>query len=90
MNWNKRKIFYKKQNYKIIFTSSEDYKLSKWKTIYEPIVNKKSKLSSKRNNISLKSNSSSDKSIIDDSDDGEEHIDAKKDKLLCGKCLLLK
>jgi superfamily II DNA or RNA helicase len=86
--WNKRKVFYKKQNYKIVYTTTDDYKLNKWKTLFEPITNKKFK-NQKKKNISCKSNSSSDKSIVDESDDDEE-ISNKKDKLLCGKCLLIK
>jgi hypothetical protein len=47
----------------------------------------KPKLSKKTN--SIRSNSSSDKSITQDSD-SEEEVDDKnpKDKYLCGKCLL--
>ena len=86
--WNKRKVFYKKQNYKIVYTTTDDYKLNKWKTLFEPITNKKFK-NQKKKNISCKSNSSSDKSIVDESDDDEE-ISNNKDKLLCGKCLLIK
>jgi superfamily II DNA or RNA helicase len=83
--WYKRKTFYKKQNYKIIYASIEDYKIDKWKTVFEPIVNKKQR-SVQKKNISCKSNSSTDKSIAEDSD-GEE-VTEPKDKLLCGKCFL--
>ena len=44
----------------------------------------------KKKSISIKSNSSSDRSIADDSgDDSDEEIQEKpKDKYACGKCLL--
>lgn len=96
--WLKRKTYYKSQNFKIIGTNSIDYKLdiSKWKLIYEPkkegsssnlcLTNKSKK------SISIKSNSSTDKSITQDSDiEGDEDEDEEqvtKDKYLCGKCLL--
>jgi superfamily II DNA or RNA helicase len=36
--WYKRKAFYKKENYKIIYTKSANYDkdTSKWRTIFEP------------------------------------------------------
>ena len=42
--WNKRKSFYKKQNYKIIQNNSFNYTsdITKWKLIYEPIFLKQS------------------------------------------------
>jgi superfamily II DNA or RNA helicase len=95
--WLKRKAYYKSQNFKIIGTNSIDYynynlEISKWKVIYEPkkegsnnlCVTNKSKKS-----ISIKSNSSTDKSITQDSDTEEdEDTEVSKDKYLCGKCLL--
>lgn len=96
--WLKRKAYYKSQNFKIVGTNSIDYynynlEISKWKVIYEPkkdgsnnsCVTNKSKKS-----ISIKSNSSTDKSITLDSDteEDEETEMVSKDKYLCGKCLL--
>jgi hypothetical protein len=96
--WRKRKTFYKKENYKIIYTTSVKYSsdTSKWDVVYLPDKNKtctKEKLSFiKKKNISNKSSSSTDKSITNDSDEEEETnddpVDEPKDKLLCGKCLL--
>ena len=85
--WYKRRTFYKKQNYKILHTTFENYKLDKWKTVFEPILNKKQRHIQKKN-ISCKSNSSGDKSITEDSDEEEQSEEYNKDKLLCGKCLL--
>ena len=99
--WRKRKTFYKRENYKIIYTTSIKYSLdfSKWETIYEPknnkihtdkninIINKdsKNKTSSKKTSSS-KSNSSNDKSITNDSDiDSDFHSDEDKP---IEKCLL--
>jgi superfamily II DNA or RNA helicase len=90
--WKKRKTFYKRENYKIIYTTSLQYShdINKWEVLYYPTSSQKEckpKLSKKTN--SIRSNSSSDKSITQDSD-SEEEVDDKnpKDKYLCGKCLL--
>jgi superfamily II DNA or RNA helicase len=88
--WAKRKAYYKKQNYKIIGTNNIEYntEFSKWKTMYEP---KKELCGVKLSNpktISLKSNSSTDKSIANDSESEEEIEETSKDKYLAGKCLL--
>lgn len=40
--WNKRRLFYAKQDYKIISIDSDNYENKEWKTIYEP-GSKKSK-----------------------------------------------
>jgi hypothetical protein len=92
--WKKRKTFYKKENYKIIYTTSVLYTCDtdKWETVYTPKVSGvkdcKQKNKSKKT-ISLKSISSTDKSITQDSDTEEDEEQEKnKDKFLCGKCLL--
>jgi superfamily II DNA or RNA helicase len=95
--WRKRKTFYKKENYKIIYTTSVKYlpDTSKWDIVYLPDKNKsktevcKKEIQTfiKKKNISNKS-SSSDKSITNDSDEEEDPVDEPKDNLLCGKCLL--
>ena len=85
--WYKRKTFYKKQNYKILFSSLEEYKLKKYKTIFEPLLNKKHS-GVKKKNISCKSTNSSDKSITEESDSEDDCL-LHKDKLLSGKCLLM-
>jgi superfamily II DNA or RNA helicase len=82
--WRKRKVFYKKENYKIIHNKNTSYTtdLSKWKVVYEPKQSNSSKPSKpsnpnqevekkkKRNktNSSTTSNSSTDKSIVNESD----------------------
>ena len=86
--WRKRKTFYKKENYKIIYTLSTNYSkdLSKWSSIYEPNPNgPKDNKSKKCNNKSIKSNSSSEKSITNDSDEEDETI---KDCYLSDVCFL--
>jgi superfamily II DNA or RNA helicase len=95
--WRKRKTFYKKENYKIIYTSSTSYTpdTSKWLVVFNPNPDGpkdcKPKKSVKKS-ISEKSNSSTDKSIANDSDEEieiEVEVEEKpKDKYLCGKCLL--
>jgi superfamily II DNA or RNA helicase len=95
--WLKRKSYYKKQNYKIIGTNSIEYNdnFTNWKIIYEPKneaknTNNSCIIKSRKKTISIKSNSSTDKSITNDSDSEEEVEEVKesKDKYLCGKCLL--
>ena len=85
--WLKRKSYYKKQNYKIIGTNSIEYNtnFSEWKLICQP----KNELCTAKNSkkqISIKSNSSTDKSITNDSDTEED--EKPKDKYLSGQCLL--
>jgi superfamily II DNA or RNA helicase len=88
--WRKRKTFYKKENYKIIYTSSLNYTpdTSKWLVVFNPNPSGPTDCKPKKTvkkNISQKSNSSTDKSITNDSDTEEEK---PKDKYLCGKCFL--
>jgi superfamily II DNA or RNA helicase len=94
--WRKRKTFYKKENYKIIYTSSNNYiaDTSGWTIVFNPNpnvlndCNKSNKINkNNKNNISNKSTSSSDKSITNDSDDEIEE-EVPKDKYLIGQCLL--
>ena len=93
--WNKRKTFYKRENYKIIYTNSLSYTpdTSKWSTIFNPNPSgpkecKNIKNIKNKKNITDKSNSSSDKSITNDSDTEEEIDEMPKDKFACGVCLL--
>jgi len=93
--WRKRKTFYKKENYKIIYTDNKEYNkdTSKWKVINIPNINDNNSCNKnyKKNkkSTSEKSNSSTDKSITNDSDTEEEvEIEVKKDKYACGVCLL--
>ena len=74
--WRKRKTFYKKENYKIIYTISTDYTtdLSTWTLVYNP--NSKGSRECKpikKKIISVKSNSSSEKSIANDSESDDEN-----------------
>jgi superfamily II DNA or RNA helicase len=92
--WRKRKTFYKKENYKIIHTLSDNYtpNIQSWHSLYNPCTNEKTvKKVVTIKSHSFKSNSSNDKSITnsDNESDGSEYLDTKKkDKLFCGKCLL--
>jgi superfamily II DNA or RNA helicase len=84
--WNKRKQFYKKQNYKIIQTNSTIYDPNpeKWKIIYEPIVGKQIKdkvgKTEKKEKSKPSSRSSSDKSIAEDSDEEEEQEEEEQEE----------
>ena len=82
--WKKRKTFYKRENYKIIYNTSTNYTtdISKWDILYEPKMS--GPYIKPNRTISLKSDSSTDKSITNESD---SENDDSKDKL-CGKCLL--
>jgi superfamily II DNA or RNA helicase len=73
--WRKRKTFYKKENYKIIYTISTNYTtdLTRWTNIYNPKSCIEPSKPKKNKVISIKSNSSSEKSIANDSDSEEEN-----------------
>jgi superfamily II DNA or RNA helicase len=91
--WRKRKTFYKKENYKIIYTSSTSYTpdTSKWLTVFTPnsLGPKACVKKSCKKPISEKSNSSTDKSITNDSDEEiDEEPEKPKDKYLSGQCFL--
>jgi hypothetical protein len=96
--WRKRKTFYKKENYKIIYTASSTYTsdTSKWQTLFTSNQNIKKDCTTikkiTKKSISERSNSSTDKSITNDSDEEEDETeqiqDTPKDKYLTGKCLL--
>jgi superfamily II DNA or RNA helicase len=91
--WRKRKTFYKKENYKIIYTTSPEYNpdtsVNSWTLVFNPVSKDFIKKDFKKN-ISVKSNSSSDRSIADDSDDEVEVEleEGPKDKYAPGVCLL--
>ena len=97
--WRKRKTFYRKENYKIIYTTNINYSpnTSQWETIYipKPCLNKNKnnifEIKTKTNKTNTQnSHSSSERSITEDSDsdDDDEIIDNHKDNFLCGKCML--
>ena len=85
--WRKRKTFYKKENYKIIYTDKYTADTSKWLVINTPNVNGAKTYERKisKKNTSKKTTSSSDRSITNDSDTED---DLPKDKYACGVCLL--
>jgi superfamily II DNA or RNA helicase len=92
--WLKRKSYFKKQNYKIIGMNNLNYNTnySNWKIIFEPknnTENNKTKTKIIQKNISLKSNSSTDKSIISESEeDNDTEDESQKDKKSNDICLL--
>jgi superfamily II DNA or RNA helicase len=91
--WRKRKTFYKKENYKIIYTSSTSYTpdTSKWLVVFNPNLNGPKACTKKciKKPVSEKSNSSGDKSIANDSDEEiDEEPEKPKDKYLAGQCFL--
>ena len=75
--WLKRKTFYKRENYKITYITSEKYNINRdyanWTLVYDPKPGgpKEKKPKKGKNYISNKSNSSTDKSIAESSDDEE-------------------
>jgi len=94
--WKKRKTFYKKENYKIIYTISTNYSTdySNWTSVYTPSLSsaKECKQKKTKKAVSVKSNSSTDKSIANESepeDDNEEPEPVtKQDKYMCEVCYL--
>lgn len=92
--WQKRRKFYCKENYKIIHTTSDKYDtdVTKWRVSFEP-NGKIKKCTTKSKPTSFKSTSSSDKSITNDSDTEDDEmnnvfLEEPKDKYLIGKCFL--
>lgn len=81
--WRKRKTFYKKENYKIIYTSSTSYTpdTSQWMTIFNPILKDCMKTGAKKKLLVTTKNDLSDTSIVEDDE-------TPKDKYLTGVCLL--
>jgi len=94
--WRKRKTFYKKENYKIIYTISTNYSTdySKWTSIYTPNPSgvKECKPKKSKKELSVKSNSSTDKNIGHDSepedDNDEPEPVTKTDKYMSEVCYL--
>jgi superfamily II DNA or RNA helicase len=76
--WQKRKTFYKRENYKITFITSANYNINRdcdnWKIVYNPKPDgpKECKPKKNKNVLSTKSNSSTDKSIAESSDEEDE------------------
>ena len=103
--WRKRKTFYKKENYKIIYTTSVEYTpdITKWISVFQPKLkcgktntNDTNLIkSAKKKALSFKSNSSTDKSITNDSDtesesesESESDLDPEFKLNIEEKCLL--
>lgn len=100
--WRKRRLFYKKQNYNIMYTTNSKFN-SFEKSEWVPILNNansskvkytdcNNKTKPKKKNNNKKNNSISDKSISAESEDEFEEevtIDLKnKNDILCGKCFI--
>jgi hypothetical protein len=83
--WRKRKTFYKKENYKIIYTDSSCYSPSanNWKTIFLPICKENGKT-----NV-IKKNNNKSHVILEEEEEQEleEEQDEPTDNF-SGKCLL--
>ena len=81
--WRKRKTFYKKENYKIIYTSSNAYTpdTSQWMTVFDPNLKDCSKSGAKKKLAPSTKNDLSDTVIVEDDE-------TPKDKYLTGVCLL--
>ncbi len=93
--WKKRKTYYKKENYKIIYTLSTNYTTdySNWTSIYTPNLSiKKEKQTKTKKNDSSKSDTSTDKSITQDSETEDENEEpepvTKTDKYISDICYL--
>lgn len=102
--WKKRRVFYMKEKYKIIYTTSDKFHSfgdTEWTTVFDANNPKTCKIKTDsqntKNTINTKNkknnrnHSSSDKSITNDSSDSEEDepIDIKnKNDFTSGKCLI--
>jgi superfamily II DNA/RNA helicase len=99
--WKKRRTFYMKEKYKIVYTTSSKFHSfgeSEWTTVFDmnnPKPACKTKTTNKKKKTN-KSHSSTDRSIAADSDDSDNEedqdddpIDLKnKNEFTCGKCLI--
>ena len=90
--WKKRKLFYKKQNYKIIQTNSSIYvsDVTKWKTTLEPVEINSSSIC-KPKIVNEEPDNISDDEVISDSDsdsDPDPELDSSDNDKNKGKCLL--
>jgi superfamily II DNA or RNA helicase len=88
--WKKRKLFYKKQNYKIIQTNSSIYvsDVSKWKTTFEPVEINSSSIC-KPKIVNKEPDDISDDEVISESDsDSDPESDSSNNDKNKGKCLL--
>jgi intracellular sulfur oxidation DsrE/DsrF family protein len=99
--WKKRRSFYMKEKYKIMYTTSDKFHSfgeSEWTTVFDsnnPCSKTKSKPKTVGKKKTNKSDSSTDKSITNDSSDSEnespedEPVDVKsKNDFAVGKCLI--
>lgn len=86
--WNKRKTYYKKQGFNIIECDSNNYNnnYDSWKVTNGLSTKIQQNKPKKCDKMFKTGSSSSDRSIIEDSD--SETDDDKKDNKLCGVCLL--
>ena len=75
--WGKRKSYYKKQGYKIVETDSDKYKIQQWRVTCESKIKNGESYSLETNlkkKLSTKSNSSSERSLAEDTSSDEENI----------------
>jgi superfamily II DNA or RNA helicase len=93
--WQKRKTFYKRENYKITYITSTDYNINRdyanWKIVYNPKPDGPKECKPKKNKkiVSIKSNSSTDKSITESTDEEDEDTTpANNDKYVSEVCYL--
>ena len=79
--WQKRRTFFKSQNYKILQTTSKNYvpDTTKWKVVYEPTNQNKSKNSD---------NDFEENDSEDDSEENDSEVNGKGKGKVKGKCLL--
>jgi superfamily II DNA or RNA helicase len=91
--WRKRKTFYKRENYKILYNTSVEYTtdISKWTTVYNPKNSKNTKCGTSKgkiatgNNANLEVDSELD---LEDQDKDRDQDQKAKDKYACGVCFL--
>ena len=84
--WRKRKTFYKKENYKIIYTESTNYtpNTAEWTVLYEPNKGVCKKETKGKNSKSITENTENRENTENNEDTGN----TPKDKYSCGVCFL--
>ena len=89
--WGKRKSYYKKQGYKIIETDNNKYERNQWRVICESKMRDgepTTKIENNTKNTTRKSNSSSERSLAEDTSSDEENVKENKELKLKPKCFL--
>ena len=86
--WSKRKSYYKKQGYKIVETDSNKYDKNEWKLVCNSKIMNGCVKQPLLKNVTRNSNSSSERSLAEDTSSSDEETKTSKKANIKPKCLL--